>query len=260
MAFDPSSFKTDEPRYYPVILLLDLSGSMNAVEGGDIRRTGQIIYSDGQQWEIVEGGITRRDALYQAVKDMIDSFAAQRSREKMIKVAIITFSGNSATIHTPYTDVQVLQTQGIPEFQADGETPLGAALKKAKEMLEDRTVTPGRWYAPSVVLVSDGQPNDRWETPLSDLKNGRSAKCTRMAVPIGAEADVAMMEKFVSDRSLIFFAQDAGSIAESFKQVVMSVTKSQAVAKTINAPTATLKRSIQTTIKRVTQHDDEDDE
>ena len=265
MAFDPSKFKTDEPRCFPVILLLDLSGSMNAVEGGDIVHTGKIVYSDGQHWEIVEGGTTRRDALYQSVKDMVDSFAAQATREKTIKVAVITFSGAGASLHTPYTDAAELRARGVPEFYADGDTPLGAALKKAKELLEDRIVTPGVWYVPNVVLVSDGEPNDCWKGPLSDFtEKGRSSKCLRIAVPIGTEADVAMMESFTKDKAMIFYAQDAGAIAEQFKQVVMSVTQSQTAAKTIKAATesatATLVRTAGSTVKRVAHHDDEDEE
>lgn len=261
MAFDPSKFKTDEARCFPVILLLDLSGSMNAVEGGNIVHTGQIVYSDGQQWEIVEGGTTRRDALYQAVKDMVESFAAQATREKTIKVAIITFSGAGATLHTPYTDAAELHSRGVPEFYADGDTPLGAALKKAKDLLEDRIATPGMWYVPNVVLVSDGEPNDRWEAPFRDfIGGGRSSKCQRLAVPIGAEADSGMMERFTGNKALVFYAQDAGEIAEQFKQVVMSVTQSQAASKTLSSATETVKRSVQTTVKRVARHAEEDDE
>ena len=233
MAFDPSSFQSSEPRFYPVILLLDVSGSMS----------GEPIA-----------------ALHAAVTEMTNSFAEQRSREKMIKVAVITFGGSGAKLHTSYTDAPDLQSRGIPHFNANGGTPLGEALRMAKEMLEDRATTPGRWYRPSVVLVSDGYPNDGWEGPLrSFINEGRTAKCLRIAVPIGTDAYENMMQQFTGDRAQIFYAQDVASIADAFKNVVMSVTQSQKASKPIDAA-PTQVRTTGTTVKRVARHTDEEDE
>ena len=39
-------------------------------------------------------------------------------------------------------------------------TPMGTALKMAKDMIDDKQETPSRIYRPAVVLVSDGAPND----------------------------------------------------------------------------------------------------
>ena len=222
MAFDPNSFKSTEPRYYPVILLLDVSGSMS----GD-----------------------KIEALHAAVTEMTNSFADQRSR-----------GGYGASLHTSYTDAPDLQSHGIPRFNANGGTPLGAALRMAKEMIEDKSTTPGRWYRPSVVLVSDGYPNDSWEGPLgSFINDGRTTKCLRIGVPIGTDADENMMLQFTGDRAQIFYAQDVASIAEAFKNVVMSVTQSQQASKPIDAA-PTQVRAAGTTIKRVARHADEEDE
>jgi uncharacterized protein YegL len=82
-------------------------------------------------------------------------------------------------------------------FQLSGMTPLGTALQMAKAMIEDKDVVPSRAYRPTVVLVSDGGPNDAWEKPLNAfISDGRSAKCDRMAMAIGADADEAVLGKF----------------------------------------------------------------
>jgi uncharacterized protein YegL len=66
----------------------------------------------------------------------------------------------------------------------------------AKAMIEDKDVVPSRAYRPTVVLVSDGGPNDAWEKPLNAfISDGRSAKCDRMAMAIGADADEAVLGK-----------------------------------------------------------------
>lgn len=233
MAGFQESFRGSDLRYYPVILLLDVSGSM---EGDPI------------------------NALHAAVTDMVNSFAAQRTREKMIKIAIITFGGDRANLHMPYTDAPDIQARGVPRFNASGMTPLGSALREAKRLIEDKSTTPGKWYVPAVVLVSDGAPNDDWENALHDfIHNGRTAKCIRIGVPIGSGADVNMMEIFTGDRAMIFYAQDVSSIADAFKNVVISITKSQNNAKPIDAQ-PTVKRSVATTVKRPSRHDDEDED
>ena len=233
MAGFQESFRGSDLRYYPVILLLDVSGSM---EGDPI------------------------NALHSAVTEMVNSFAAQRTREKMIKTAIITFGGDRANLHMPYTDAPDVQAGGVPRFNASGMTPLGSALREAKRLIENKSITPGKWYVPAVVLVSDGAPNDDWENALHDfIHNGRTAKCIRIGVPIGSYADTDMMETFTGDKAMIFYAQDVSSIADAFKNVVMSITKSHDKAKPIDAQ-PTVKRSVATTVKRPSRHDDDEDE
>ena len=56
----------------PVILLLDVSGSMSEVIDGTYERTGETVFRDGQNWEIVKGGRTRIEVLNQAVQEMIE--------------------------------------------------------------------------------------------------------------------------------------------------------------------------------------------
>ena len=233
MAGFQEGFRGSELRYYPVILLLDVSGSM---DGDPI------------------------NALHAAVTEMVNSFAAQRTREKMIKIAIITFGGDRANLHMSYTDAPDVQANGVPRFSASGMTPLGSALREAKKLNEDKSTTPGKWYIPAVVLVSDGAPNDDWENALHDfIHNGRTAKCIRIGVPIGPDADANMMETFTGDRAMIFYAQDVSTIADAFKNVVISITKSHDKAKPIEAQ-PTVKRNIATTVKRPSRHDDEDED
>ena len=214
-------------RYYPVILLLDVSGSM----------TGAPI-----------------NALHLAVTEMINSFAAERAREKMIKIAIITFGDDRANLHVPYTDAPDLQAGGVPRFNASGMTPLDLRLRRQKKSLRTNL------QLPAIVLVSDGVPTDNWENVLHDfINNGRTAKCLRIGVPIGAGADVNMMENFTGDKAMIFYAQDISSIASAFKNVVISISKSHDKAKPID-PQPTVKRSVSTTVKRPSRPNDNEDE
>lgn len=197
MAFNPANYKAPEAKKLPVILLLDVSGSMSGV---------------------------KIESLYDATVDMIETFVAAQAKEQIIDVSIITF-GNSVELHTPYTPVKDLQAKGIGKFMASGMTPMGTALRMAKDMIEDKSVTPSRIYRPAVVLVSDGEPNDDWKEPMDQFINdGRSKKCQRFAVAIGNGANRNVLERFTQDPNMVFFAEDAKDISEQFKTITMSVS------------------------------------
>lgn len=198
MAFNPNNYKAPEAKKLPVILLLDVSGSMRGA---------------------------KIDSLYDATIDMIETFVAAQAKEQIIDVSIITF-GDSVELHTSYTPVKELQATGISPFRASGMTPMGTALKMAKDMIDDKQVTPSRIYRPAVILVSDGGPTDDWEEPMDRfISDGRSAKCQRFAVAIGADADKKVLERFTQDPKMVFFAEDAKDISEQFKTITMSVSR-----------------------------------
>lgn len=232
--FDPSVFTVPKAKPLPVFLLLDVSGSMGEVINPEnVRRTGQTFVDDGQTWEIVEGGTSKIDILNEAVKKMIDAFAVEEKVETEFLVSIIFF-GNSAVQHlSPTTASSVKWT----DMSSGGETAMGDAFRMAKSLIEDKNVIPSRAYRPTVVLVSDGQPTDDWKHPLESLINeGRSSKCFFMAMGIGNDPGLQVLERFISQtpvlaevdgipvKNTVFRAVDADKIREFFHKVTMSVT------------------------------------
>lgn len=193
--FNPANFTVAKAKPLPVVLLLDVSTSMG---GENINK------------------------LNTAVKEMISDFAAAEKNEVEILVSIITF-GADVLLHTPYTSAKDIEWQ---DLQVSGATPMGTAFSMAKAMIEDKDVTPSRAYRPTIVLVSDGEPNDSWKQPLRQLVNeGRSEKCDRMAMAIGSDASNSVLNEFISGtENKVFTAQDASQIQEFFKFVTMSVT------------------------------------
>ena len=195
MPFDPSKFTAPKAKPLPVILLLDVSGSMS----------GEKIQN-----------------LNDAVRDMLNTFSDNENGEIEIHVAIITF-GAQVKLHQPLASASTVHWQ---DLSADGMTPLGTALQMAKAMIVDKDIVPSRAYRPTVVLVSDGGPNDEWQRPLSMFINdGRSGKCDRMAMAIGANADEAVLEKFIEGTSnQLLYAENAKQLRDAFKFITMSVT------------------------------------
>jgi uncharacterized protein YegL len=232
--FDPSKFTAPKAKPLPVFLLLDVSGSMNEVIDPDkVRRSGRTYRSDGQTWEVVEGGTSKIQILNNAVRRMIESLSSEERMETEFLVSIITFGDNVAEHLGPSAASSVNWT----DMAADGSTAMGAAFSFAKKLIEDKDVIPSRAYRPTVVLVSDGQPTDDWQRSLNALiADGRSSKCFFMAMGIGEDPGTKVLERFISHAPVlaevngtpvsnsVFQATDADRIHEFFRKVTMSVT------------------------------------
>lgn len=185
-------FKSQKKKILPLILLVDTSGSMS-------------------------GCI---EELNGAAKEMIEELAKQESLRAEIHVAVITFGGSSAKLHLSLSPVSEVK---LENFEADGMTPLGGALRIAKEMIEDRNQITSNSYKPMVILMSDGAPNDNWEEPLRlFIEEGRSKKCERLSLGIGLGYVYEILESFSSNKK-VFEAKDARNIVEFFKFVTMTV-------------------------------------
>ena len=198
MAFDASEYTTNA-KPLPVLLLLDVSGSMY---GSNIAE------------------------LNKAVSIMINEFK-KVAKEINIVMSVITFS-NGANIHIPMTPVENIVWH---DLSASGGTDLAAALRQAKSLIEDRNVVPSRAYIPAVILVSDGYPNDYWEQSMKEfIETGRSSKCDRMAMLIGESGAASVMNEFLKGSgNPLFFARDANDISKFFKLVTITMTKGEKI-------------------------------
>lgn len=196
MTFDPTKYTVASARPLPVILLLDRSGSMD----GD-----------------------KIDTLNAATNEMIESFKTAGQGEVDIHLAVISFGDGGATYDLPLQSVKSINRITL---RAAGITPMGMALRMAKDMIEDKDTIPSKGYRPTVVLVSDGDPNDNWEQPMEDfIGSGRSSKCERFAMAIGTTADDPVLNRFLAGtENKVFLAEAANQIRDFFKFVTMSVS------------------------------------
>ena len=148
-------FVMPKAKMLPVILLLDVSGSMS-----------------------YDGKI---DELNGSVREMLQSFTEEQVIQSEINVSIITF-GSEVKLHTDLTPAKDVN---FVDLAADGCTCMGKAFNMAFEMIEDKTSIPKNAYRPVVVLVSDGEPYDPTDANRIEFKKqlerftkeGRSSKC-----------------------------------------------------------------------------------
>lgn len=150
---DQISFGTDdfasnpEPRC-PCVLLLDVSGSMAGLPIAELN-----------------AGLTT----------FKDELASDALAMKRVEVGIVTFGPTK--IELPFTGAEVFYP---PALTAQGDTPMGAAIMQALEMVSERKATYKSngiaYYRPWIFLITDGGPTDAWQEAAAAVREGEASK------------------------------------------------------------------------------------
>ena len=146
--FGGASFaENPEPRC-PVVLLLDTSGSMS-----------------GEKIQQLNSGL----------KTFTDDLTTDTYAAKRVEVAIVTF-GPVRTVQ-PFVTVDAFQA---PTLVAGGDTPMGAAILKAIDLLNERKAAYKSngigYYRPWLFLITDGAPTDNIDAASTAIREGEAAK------------------------------------------------------------------------------------
>lgn len=88
------------------------------------------------------------------------------------------------------------------DLQADAQTDMGAALELVADELRTEKM-PQRGLPPVLVLITDGQPSDDFEKGLKVLlEQPWGIKAVRIAVAIGEDADLDVLQKFIGNNEV----------------------------------------------------------
>ncbi len=199
-----NSYVAREPRPLPIFILADTSGSMRGEKINELNL---------------------------ALREMLIALNEADDIRGKFQLSVIAFGGEVRLVQ-PLQDIAGLS---LSELTAAGNTPMGQAFETVQEMIEDREIVTSRAYTPTIVLISDGIPTDcseemyrrknyfDWE-PLKSLHSGeRSAKCQRLALGIGDDADTEMLKAFIDNPEVpVIKTKDASGIAKFFRWVTMS--------------------------------------
>jgi uncharacterized protein YegL len=146
--FGTSNFALNPEPRCPCLLLLDISGSM---AGDPIQE------------------------LNAGLRAFRDDLASDELASKRVEIACITFGPVNVT-----TDFEVAGVFEPPWLDAHGETPMGAAIERAIELVRQRKDayrTNGiAFYRPWIFLLTDGAPTDEWKGAAAKVRDGEAAK------------------------------------------------------------------------------------
>ena len=127
----------------------------------------------------VSGSMNRQDAIGKLNEGMIRFKEYMQNDSKIsnvVDVAVVTF-GQTVSVIQDFIPVSELN---LPVLKANGQTPLGEALKKGIELIDRRkevykaTGTP--YFRPWLFCLTDGIPTDDWHDAASKLKQIEDAK------------------------------------------------------------------------------------
>ncbi|MCM1381576.1 MAG: hypothetical protein NC192_06515, partial [Muribaculaceae bacterium] len=147
-----------------------------------------------------------------------------------IKLAVMKFSTNCEWM-TP-APISLERYGDWENIEADGLTAFGEACEELCSKLSQKTgfmtreASPIGYFAPVIILMSDGAPTDSFEGSLAKLKENKWFKSAmKIAIAIGDDADEEVLKKFTGNKELVIHADRVNMLKKVIKTV--AVTSSQ---------------------------------
>ncbi len=182
-----------EPRC-ACLLLLDTSGSMGTIEGGEFQDLGYSCTEDGQTFRVASGGRTRIGELNGGLQFYKASLTEDPLAAKRVEVSIITFGRRVETV----CDFTTVDNFVPPILRPEGDTPMGAAIVAGLDAVERRKQSYRanriNYYRPWVFLLTDGSSTDDCSIAAERLRRLESQKAIAFfPIGVGAAADMGML-------------------------------------------------------------------
>ena len=136
------------------------------------------------------------ESLNQAIRQSLPGMAAvaRDNPEARVLVRAVRFADRAAW-HIP-TPTPVEDLEWV-DLQAGGVTAMGEALELLAAELRSPPMEQ-RALPPVLVLISDGQPTDDFDTGLSTLmRQPWAQKAVRLAIAMGHDADLEILQQFI---------------------------------------------------------------
>jgi uncharacterized protein YegL len=131
-------------------------------------------------------------AIREALPAMRDT--ADGNPHSAVEVKVLTFGTGTRWVTPAPVPLEKFKWTDVAP---NGLTDMGAAMKEMAKELSIANM-PERSLPPVVVLVTDGQPTDDFESGLKDLMAERwGQKSIRIGIAVGADADRDVIRKFI---------------------------------------------------------------
>ena len=220
--YDGSNIEEVATRTMALFYLFDKSGSMTGIKIGQVNN---------------------------AMKDIpkIIKEVAEGAPNANIVVAAAAFSSGVEWI-TPKPQTPEEFINSWKDMRAEGLTALGAALKSLNEKMSRKEFlgdNPMGYLAPGVIILSDGEPTDDWETPLKGLrKNNWFKSATKVAFAVGEDANKNVLAEICGTKEAVVSIDDPEKIRQYIKFVTAAVSKTGTISSADKNPQDAINEAI----------------
>lgn len=192
-------------RVMTIFFLVDASGSMQGAKMGAVN-----------------------SAIEEMIPDLRD--LSESNADAEIKLAVLKFSTDCEWVSPAPVSLECFGDW--EPIAADGLTALGAACSELCSKLSQKTgymtreASPFGYYAPVIILLSDGGPTDDFEGGIAKLKaNKWYRSALKIAIAIGNDADNEMLTRFTGNKELVIPVNNSSTLKKIIR--FAAVTSSQ---------------------------------
>lgn len=190
-------------RIMPIFFLVDTSGSMDGKNIGAVN-----------------------SAIEEIIPDLRHLSESQADSE--IRLAVMQFSSGCEWV-TPSLMPLDSFDDWVP-LQAGGLTELGQALEELNNKLSkngflERSSASSGYYAPVIILLTDGEPTDDYVNPLKKIQENKwYQSALKVAIAVG-EANKEVLKRVVRNIELVINVDDISQLKKVIRFI--AVTSSQ---------------------------------
>lgn len=166
-----------------------------------------------------------------AIENVLPMIAeiSDNNTDAEIKVAALEFSN---TTNWLYDEPKLANEFIWQKVQAGGMTSLGEACVELSKKLSRtngyvvKSETGSGYYAPAVILLSDGGPTDNFDAGIKTLQGNTWFKnAIKIAIAIGDDADESVLETFTGSKEAVVRVKNIDALKTMIK--VIAITSSQ---------------------------------
>ena len=169
---------------------------------------------------------SKLESLNKVMGDVLPELIGVGEAGTDVKIAVLSFSSGCEWI-TP-EPVLIEEYQRWENLTADGVTDLGEACQELCSKLSRKSFlsSPSLSYAPVIFLITDGYPTDNYKKGFEMLKSNRWFKYgLKIALAIGSNVDMEVLEEFTEDEELVLQAYGADMLKKLVREIAVTSSK-----------------------------------
>ncbi len=169
---------------------------------------------------------SKLESLNKVMGDVLPELIGVGEAGTDVKIAVLSFSSGCEWI-TP-EPVLIEEYQRWENLTADGVTDLGEACQELCSKLSRKSFlsSPSLSYAPVIFLITDGYPTDNYKKGFEMLKANRWFKYgLKIALAIGSNVDMEVLEEFTEDEELVLQAYGADMLKKLVREIAVTSSK-----------------------------------